>query len=449
MNGLRSELMPELALAMGNPGGRSSTDAMSVEAAVQVLRRCAPGDPVPERVMRAMHHFDSRAVALLLKDLSKVGATAQAFTLFDWLRGLPPHNRLGILCDVYTYTACISLCMSHKGLERALALLEDMKARGIERNVHTYTALMNVCIKTGNLPTALDMFQQMRQAGCSPNVVTYNTLIDVYGKLGQWDRAAQVLSIMRSQVSSGPGWAGTLSWLRQQAGGLAARLLVACRAAHTVCLVVPAHWLHTQPSAAPVTVRHGGPSKGWRCSERVAPVHTNTAIHPPPPPLSPCLPAASACLMCPQGVEPALRTYNTLIIACNMCQQPREALAVYQQLLASNVAPNSTTYNALISAYGKLGQLDKVLDVFKQMCWRGLERSVITYSSLISACEKAGRWETALQLFEDMQRDGCTPNTVTYNSLITACGQGEHGVAPACRVLCNHMFRAGALSALL
>jgi pentatricopeptide repeat protein len=150
--------------------------------------------------MRAMHHFDSRAVALLLKDLSKVGATAQAFTLFDWLRSLPPHNRLGILCDVYTYTACISLCMSHKGLDRALALLEDMKTRGIERNVHTYTALMNVCIKTGNLPTALDMFQQMRQAGCSPNVVTYNTLIDVYGKLGQWDRAAQVLSVMRSQV---------------------------------------------------------------------------------------------------------------------------------------------------------------------------------------------------------------------------------------------------------
>lgn len=60
---------------------------------------------------------------------------------------------------------------------------------------------------------------------------------------------------------------------------------------------------------------------------------------------------------------PALRTYNTLIIACNMCNQPREALTVYQELLAENFMPNSTTYNALISAYGKLGQLDKVLEV--------------------------------------------------------------------------------------
>ncbi|KIY94758.1 Pentatricopeptide repeat-containing protein [Monoraphidium neglectum] len=107
-----------------------------------------------------------------------------------------------------------------------------------------------------------------------------------------------------------------------------------------------------------------------------------------------------------------------------MCNQPREALGVYQELLAENFAPNSTTYNALISAYGKLGQLDKVLEVYKDMVWKGLERSVITYSSLISACEKAGRWETALQLFDEMTRDGCSPNTVTYNSLITACGQG-------------------------
>ena len=65
----------------------------------------------------------------------------------------------------------------------------------------------------------------------------------------------------------------------------------------------------------------------------------------------------------PQGVAPALRTYNTLIIACNMCNQPREALAVHQELLAEGCAPNSTTYNALISAYGKLGQLERVLEV--------------------------------------------------------------------------------------
>lgn len=64
-----------------------------------------------------------------------------------------------------------------------------------------------------------------------------------------------------------------------------------------------------------------------------------------------------------QGVEPVLRTYNTLIIACNMCNQPREAMAVHRRMLNEGYTPNATTYNALISAYGKAGQLDKVMEV--------------------------------------------------------------------------------------
>jgi pentatricopeptide repeat protein len=64
-----------------------------------------------------------------------------------------------------------------------------------------------------------------------------------------------------------------------------------------------------------------------------------------------------------QGVEPVLRTYNTLIIACNMCNQPREAMAVHRRMLNEGYMPNATTYNALISAYGKAGQLDKVMEV--------------------------------------------------------------------------------------
>jgi pentatricopeptide repeat protein len=44
-----------------------------------------------------------------------------------------------------------------------------------------------------------------------------------------------------------------------------------------------------------------------------------------------------------QGVQPVLRTFNTLIIACNMCNQPREAVAVYRRMLEEGYSPNSTT----------------------------------------------------------------------------------------------------------
>ncbi len=79
-----------------------------------------------------------------------------------------------------------------------------------------------------------------------------------------------------------------------------------------------------------------------------------------------------------------LRTYNTLIIACNMCNQPREALCVYADMLAQKFTPNSTTYNALISAHGKLGQLDKVLELYR---WVG-----VSEQGVVSECVHVGGW---------------------------------------------------------
>jgi len=177
---------------------------MSVEEIVQLLKRTSRSDAVPSRVFSSLHHLDSRTVALLLKDISKAGLDSRSIELFDWLRALPERHLLRPLCDVFTYTAMISLCIYQQNVDRAMELLDEMRQRGVERNVHTYTALMNVCIKCGKLTSALDIFATMKSEGCTPNVVTYNTLIDVYGKLGQWDRAVGVLNQMRNEVRRHP-----------------------------------------------------------------------------------------------------------------------------------------------------------------------------------------------------------------------------------------------------
>lgn len=113
-----------------------------------------------------------------------------------------------------------------------------------------------------------------------------------------------------------------------------------------------------------------------------------------------------------QGVEPVLRTYNTLIIACNMCGQPREAMAVYKRMLDEGYSPNATTYNALISAYGKAGQLDKVLRLIwshctflienrhaLSMCQNPANRSALGLNlcNLFTQCPAAG-WKSDLTL---------------------------------------------------
>ena len=59
-----------------------------------------------------------------------------------------------------------------------------------------------------------------------------------------------------------------------------------------------------------------------------------------------------------------MRTYNTIITACNKSGQPDEGLQVYDRMVAAGVAPSATTYTALISAYGKQGRVDKAMEVF-------------------------------------------------------------------------------------
>ena len=63
-----------------------------------------------------------------------------------------------------------------------------------------------------------------------------------------------------------------------------------------------------------------------------------------------------------------MRTYNTVISACNKSGQPEQALAVYEKMLAAGIKPSATTYTALISAYGKKGQVERALEVFQVRC---------------------------------------------------------------------------------
>jgi hypothetical protein len=45
--------------------------------------------------------------------------------------------------------------------------------------------------------------------------------------------------------------------------------------------------------------------------------------------------AACVCLLFLQDLEPEVRTFNTAIIACNMCGQPQEALKVSKAAYSS------------------------------------------------------------------------------------------------------------------
>jgi pentatricopeptide repeat protein len=65
-----------------------------------------------------------------------------------------------------------------------------------------------------------------------------------------------------------------------------------------------------------------------------------------------------------QGIQPEVRTYNTIITACNKSNKPEQGLKIYERMVAAGVKASATTYTALISAYGKQGMVEKAMDIF-------------------------------------------------------------------------------------
>ena len=70
--------------------------------------------------------LDSRAVAALLKELAKTGQGARAHEFFEYILGLGDQHEAARLCDVFTYTAAISICNNDQQVRRALPSLSSL-----------------------------------------------------------------------------------------------------------------------------------------------------------------------------------------------------------------------------------------------------------------------------------------------------------------------------------
>ncbi|EFJ50581.1 hypothetical protein VOLCADRAFT_116752, partial [Volvox carteri f. nagariensis] len=358
------------------PSCRGGEDALSVEEMAVIIQKLQPNEPLPEVIFRALHH-----------DLSRLGKDRRAMELFDWLRSANERSPLRALCDVYSYTATISLCIHGQDVDRALELMQEMRSRNIERNVHTYTALMNVCIKCGKLPLALDIYNSMRAVNCMPNVVTYNTLVDVYGKLGQWERAIHVLDVMKHE--------GVEPVLRTYN-----TLIIACNMCNQPREALAVYQRLLSDGFTPNSTTYNALISAYGKTTQ----------------LGKALEVYQEMLR--QNMDRSVITYSSLISACEKAGQWETALRIFNEMQQDKCVPNTVTYNSLVTACAQGGQWEKAAEVFEQMNAHGCTPDVVTYTALISAYERGGQWQKALQAFHKMCVQGCKPDAIVYNAII-------------------------------
>lgn len=62
--------------------------------------------------------------------------------------------------------------------QRAMDLLNTIRARGLEPNEITYNVVMGACGAAGRWKEALDLFYEMQGAGLPPDAVTFGEAAD-------------------------------------------------------------------------------------------------------------------------------------------------------------------------------------------------------------------------------------------------------------------------------
>lgn len=77
---------------------------------------------------------------------------------------------------------------------KALQLLREMKARGLQPTVTSYTAIIAACEKGQQWEKALQLLDEMRTQGLHPDVMSYHASVIAYQKNLQWEKASQIKS---------------------------------------------------------------------------------------------------------------------------------------------------------------------------------------------------------------------------------------------------------------
>lgn len=79
--------------------------------------------------------------------------------------------------DKRLYSTLINACAKVGRMQSAVAVVGEMRARGIEADVITYNTLLDGWAKRGDVWEAADVIEQMQAAGVAPDTTSFCLLI--------------------------------------------------------------------------------------------------------------------------------------------------------------------------------------------------------------------------------------------------------------------------------
>jgi len=308
--------------------------------------------------------------------ISRLKTTKDPLELEDIVR------RLGAPRNVRDYTTIISAWTRVRRPDRALALFDRMRSEksptadganhslssSIEPTLITFNAAIAACAKASNADRALELLDEVRAAGMEPDAYTYNATISACAKGGRWELALELFSTMRDLERIEPDvftYAAALTACdRGGLGERAVELLREMQRGHSKC----------RPDAAVYALAMSACAKRdatWPAAlalfdEMRLPPQLTSSRRTPRTAAGDAEEEEDVVVVTVGGVEPDGAAYGAVVAACDRGALWERASACVHEMRARGFRPHATTYAHAVSACAKARRFDDAKRLFDE-----------------------------------------------------------------------------------
>jgi pentatricopeptide repeat protein len=124
--------------------------------------------------------------------------------------------------------------------------------------------------------------------------------------------------------------------------------------------------------------------------------------------------------------KPPLRVFNTVINACEICDEEELTLTVLDSMKSTHQTDgNLVTFNIALKRLARQGNPQACEGIIIGMLQAGIEPSVVSYTTAIAACvADPKKSNVAEEWLKRMRSRQVQPNVITYNTALASCLDG-------------------------
>jgi len=385
---------------------------------MRMAAECGRTD-LSRELFRKAPRLEMHSATAVFKALSRDKDADGAFALLQKMKATDEE------LDITVYNCVLDVCVCAGELDRARALLSEMRSAGPVDIVTYNTMLKGFCSK-GDLESARAMLHEMERDGCKPNDISYNSMINAAASAGNSQQAWRLIDAMQKQGISVDRYTLTImlkAMRRDNEGEVRRTFQLLDGAGIDVCseevllnTVLETCVRHGELRRLATVVEAAERSPSLMASISVhtcaAMIKAYSALHRP----QRCVQLWELVVR-QRALEPNAIALGCMLDALVCAGRVDDAVTLFHEWKSRFVGAATIMYSTLIKGFASAGRAKEAMDMWREIRALGVQLNVVTYNTLINAQVRQGCIAEASQLLASMEPDGVVPDAITYSTL--------------------------------